>query len=128
MVTIFLQDTLFFLKEFISDLSPPDENCSTPTPTNCDKSPTSRASASTPPPPVMTVNKPDLASSQEPAQDLLMQFDELTQDLQASLHASLGSHRSGSTALDTSGASVNSSGSVSSTADAPRSSQPVFIK
>ena len=76
----------------------------------------------------MTVNKPDLASSQEPAQDLLMQFDELTQDLQASLQASLGSHRSGSTALDTSGASVNSSGSVSSAADAPRSSQPVFIK
>ena len=76
----------------------------------------------------MTVNKPDMTSSREPAQDLLMQFDELTQDLQASLHASLGSNRSISGALNTSGTSVNSSGTVSSTTETPRSSQPVFIK
>ena len=105
-----------------------EDNCHTPTPTSCDKSPSSRASASTPPPPVMTVNKPDADPSREPAQDLLMQFDELTQDLQASLHASLRSNLSGSGALNTSGASVNSSGTVSSTTETPGSSQPVFIK
>ena len=78
----------------------------------------------------MTVNKPDPTSPREPTQDLLMQFDELTQDLQASLHASLAGNLSltGSGALDRSGASVNSSGAGSSTADSQRSSQPVFIK
>ena len=123
---ICLQDTLFFLKEFFTDLSPPEETCQTPTPSSCDKSPL--ASASTPPPPVMSVNKPDVTSPREPTQDLLMQFDELTQDLQASLHASLASNLNGSGALNTSGASVNSSGAGSSTADSQRSSQPVFIK
>lgn len=122
------QDTLFFIKEFITDLSPSEENCQTPTPTSCDKSPNTRASASTPPPPVMTVNKPELASSRESTQDLLMQFDELTQDLQASLNVSFGSNQSGSGALNTSGASENSSGAASSSADTPRSKQPVFIK
>ena len=38
-----------------------------------------------PPPPVMTVNKDDLKDASPEPQDLLMQFNELTSDLQVGI-------------------------------------------
>lgn len=74
------QDTLFFLKTFFIELSGNDEEVASP---RSDKATgTQHVSGASHPPPVMSVNKePAIDASAEP-QNLLMQFDELTQDLQ----------------------------------------------
>jgi len=75
-----IQDTLFFLKTFFMDLAGKDEGEVSPRP---DKpSGTQQASSVSPPPPVMCVNKEPVQEAAPEPQNLLMQFDELTHDLQ----------------------------------------------
>ncbi|XP_052770169.1 autophagy-related protein 2 homolog B-like [Mya arenaria] len=110
------QDTLFFLKRFFTELSGGDAGVTSPGSAPPPDQETPRA-----PPPVITVNKPLPPEAIKDQQDLLMQFDEFTQDLQASLRGSLSS--SGQSAMKS---SVSSSDTI--TSDTVHTSQPVFFK
>ncbi|XP_052273890.1 autophagy-related protein 2 homolog A-like isoform X2 [Dreissena polymorpha] len=117
------QDTLFFLKKFFTELSGKDEPIASP---GAEKTPPPAVGpAQATPPPVMSVNRS--SSDDRPTeQNLLMQFDELTQDLQASFRGSpVEGHGEGSRS-DTMTSSVSSSNTV--TSEAGRASPPVFIK
>ncbi|XP_045166071.2 autophagy-related protein 2 homolog A-like [Mercenaria mercenaria] len=119
------QDTGFFLKSFFTDLAGGED---TSTPTSSDSKPApSHHSHTSPPPPVMTVNKEDQKEASPEAQDLLMQFNDLTNDLQASFKSSLGtSSLSEDTKPGSMKSSVSSVGTI--TSESARSAQPVFFK
>ena len=71
---------MFFLKAFILDVTCVETSDKA---TSSDTGPpVTRGNSAATPPPVMTVNKPESGEATQEAQDLLMQFDELTQDLQ----------------------------------------------
>ena len=63
------------------ELSGTEDTSLSQPPPKTDKSP-SQGTGSTPPPPVLTVNKTDHGEVTGSPQELLMQFDEFTQDLQ----------------------------------------------